>query len=888
MSERDSPTRNGASTAADPLSSAQRDQAAARGQRGRSDVDPVVTDGSDPLGVEGDAGALARLGAGAGGPGAPGGSGVDTDQPARARASAAAPAEARRRWPRSLAKVARRVAQVSLALTLVGAVGVFLVIRHYEARLPSVAQLKAGYEPPQVTRVLARDGTLLGRWYTERRTVISLDEVPNHVKLAFLAAEDAHFYEHEGLNYFGMLRALLANLRAGRTVQGGSTITQQVVKNLLLGNQRSYERKIRETILARRLEQNLTKDEILGLYLNHIYLGHGRYGIEEAARYYFGTKTKQLGLAEAAMLAGLVAAPERFSPRHASELALERRRYVLEQMLLKGFVTAALFRQASEAPLRLAPALEFEAELAPEVVSTARRLLGELVGQRAQRGGYVVTTTIDPTLQAVARRVVRENLDRYAERQQLNPPHELRQRRLWGRPFSGTPRPHKIYVGTVLSCNDRLGTIDVRVGDAVGRVFLQQEERYNPRRLPPSKFTQPGAALRVAFTASAEPTGRVAPLRLELGPQSALVAIDVRTRQVRALIGSYEALPGGLDRATRAQRQPGSAFKPFLYSYALHSRRLAPASILVLDDPAAESGTRRVSVREALAKSDNAAAERVLEIVGAANVVQWARALGIESRLAPTPSLALGAYEVTVLELANAFATFASGGTYASAVLVTKIVGPDGREIQLPEQPPARRVLEPEEAYLTTSLLQEVVRSGTGRRALSLRRPVAGKTGTTNDAKDAWFVGYSTEMVAAVWVGYDDALPLGSGEQGSVTALPGWIEFVRAAHERRPATDFARPSGVVSVHVDPATGLLPYAGQTDAVAEEFLPGSVPTQSAEPPMDADAGPEADQPADAQAPAPPSPPDADLDESATTGRGDAEPPVQDPAEEQPPPF
>jgi len=737
-----------------------------------------------------------------------------------------------------------------LALVLVGVASVIVVVRHYEAGLPSVAQLKAGYEPPQVTRILARDGTLLGTWFTERRTVIQLKDVPNHVKLAFLAAEDAHFYEHEGLNYLGMLRALVANLRAGETRQGGSTITQQVVKNVLLDAERSYQRKIRETILARRLEQNLSKDEIFGLYLNQIWFGHGRYGVEEAARYYFGKSAREIDLAEAAMLAGLVAAPARYSPRISAERALERRHYVLHQMLLKGFVTAELFRQADETPLRLAPALELEAELAPEIVSYARRVLQQLVGDRAQRGGFVVTTTIDPQLQAVARQAVRANLKRYAERQKLAPPYTLERRRLWGPVFEGRPRPHRIYVGTVVALDDRLGTIDVRVGTATGRVFLGQSERYNSKRLPPSQFTRVGAILRVAFPAAPEQQEGLAPLRLELGPQAALVGIDVRTREVRALVGSYEALPGGLDRATRARRQPGSAFKPFVYSYALHSRRFSPASVLSLPDAKSEGGTRQVTVRRALAASDNAASEYILEAVGAANVVQWARAAGIESKLEPTPSLALGAYEVTPLEIANAYATFASGGTFAPPVLITKIVGPDGRPLELPPAPPTRSVLQPDEAYLTTSLLCGVVQTGTARRAKALGRPVAGKTGTTNDAKDAWFVGYSPELVAAVWVGYDDALPLGSGEQGAVTALPAWVDFMGQAHEGMPATNFPRPSSILLARVDPATGLLPFEGQQETVEEEFLNGSVPTEAAVAPDPADGG-LLDQPQDAGA-------------------------------------
>ena len=741
-------------------------------------------------------------------------------------------------------KILKLVGWGTLAALLLGVLTVVLVVRHYEAKLPTLDKVRKGYEPPQVTRVLSRDGTVLASLFTERRTVVKFEVIPNHVKLAFLAAEDASFYQHEGLDYLGMLRALAVNLRSGHSRQGASTITQQVVKNVLLVPERTYERKIKETILARRLEHELSKDEILSLYLNQIYLGHGRYGVEEASRYYFGKRVRELDVAEAATLSGLVASPERYSPRRDVTLSMQRRHYVLAQMLDKGFITQEVFADAEQRPLRLAPVSDGESELAPEVVEHVKRLLVKVAGEAAARGGFVVETSIDPALQAAARKSTREALDQYLVRQKLLPPYTQEERKLWGPPEQGMPKQNKVYVGKVAALDDRNGTIDVRVGVALGRVDLRHEERFNPKRLSPSEFTREGAVLRVRVLSLADsPTGK-AELKLELGPEAAFVALEPRTREVRALIGSYEGVAGGLDRSTQSRRQPGSAFKTLVYGYALHSRRLTLGSVLSLTrnakdkhkpppGVAPDATEYKLRLRDALAISDNAAAQKVLEEVGAPNVIDFAKALGVESQLGPTPSLALGAYEVTPFEMTAAVATFAAGGEYRPPVLVKRITDSSGRELALPPQPPVRQVIPAEEAYLITSALTSVVKSGTAKSASVLARPLAGKTGTTNQAKDAWFVGYSTDFVAGVWVGYDEAMPLGYGEAGAVTALPIWISFMKTAESGRPAVDFPRPPGIVTVRIDPVTGLLAAPDVGEGVDEEYLDGTAPTEVSAP-------------------------------------------------------
>jgi penicillin-binding protein 1A len=719
------------------------------------------------------------------------------------------------------------LALVGLALA-VGAAGFGWVVRHYSEGLPSVERLKSGYDPPQVSRIYARDGTLLSSVFTERRTVVPFADVPRSAKLAFLAAEDAYFYQHQGLNYLGVLRAMWANLRAGHAVQGGSTITQQVVKNILLDSERSYRRKVRESILARRLEQYLTKDEIFGLYLNHIYLGHGRYGVEEAARFYFGKHARQLTTAEAALLAGVVSSPERYSPRRDPAKARVRQHFVLDQMLEKGFITPEYHAELIVQDLPRSESSEpTQAELSPEMVQVAKNELQAIHDSKQNRAGYDVVTTLDPALQLKARQAVRSALAEFGKRHKLAPPYRSKSVKNWGPVFGGTPEPNRIYLGKVDAVDDTTHTVSVRVGTVVGEVQLDTEERYNPERLLPSAFTERGAVLRVRLVDDA--TTVPVRLALELGPEAALVAIDSRSREVRALVGSQEGVAGGLDRARQARRQPGSSFKPFVYSYVIHSRAVTPATVLALEEKGhgvQEPPPYSMSVRNALAHSNNEASEQLLKLGGPSEVVAWAHRIGIQSKLGADLSLALGSYEVTPLELANAYATFASGGFYAPPRLVREIRGADQQPIGPPQVEPTR-VISPQEAYMMTSLMRSVVDVGTGRRAQRIGHPIAAKTGTSNDSRDAWFVGYSPELVCAVWVGYDDAIPLGADEEGARTAAPAFVDFMTAAHAGKPVTEFPRPPGIVAVQIDPATGMLPRPGQLDVVTEEFLEDTVP-------------------------------------------------------------
>ncbi len=795
---------------------------------------------------------------------AEGGAPADTRN---ARTSAERSATAKKKVPDSLGTVVWRWTKrllVAFAVLLVASVlAIVLVIRHYEEDLPSVVDVKSNYRPPQTTRVLARDGTLLAELFTERRTVIPFKDVPVHTRLAVLAAEDAGFYQHKGVNWFGIARAVIVNLRAGRLRQGGSTITQQVCKNVLLDAEHTYRRKVREAILAGRLEEELTKDEILEIYLNHIYFGHGRFGIEEASRGAFGKPARDLTVGESALLAGIIAGPESFSPRRDMKRALSRKKFVLDQMREKHFLDDAQYEAALAEPVRLVPLVEAQSELAPEVVAIARRALLELEPDRAGRGGFTVTTTIDPKMQAAARKSVRENLLAYDKRHGLTgglkapvfaelPKGKKPAPKSKEVPaFEGAPsfESHKVYIGVVTATDDTAGTVDVRVGTASGYFKMAELDRYNPDKKSASAFAPFGAKVRVSLLAPVPAPedeklhkGKV-PLRVELGPESAFVALDVRTRDVLALVGSYEGQAGTLDRATQARRQPGSTFKPVVYSYALHSRRFTPATLVDVNPGSfgpyrptnyeGYQGKDPLRLREALANSVNVVAVRVLEDVGPTNVAEWGKAMGIRSTLKPDLSLALGSYEVEPMELVGVYATFAAGGIYDEPRIITKIVGPDGKEIERKAPPPPRRVLDADVAYLTTSLMTSVVDHGTAQRAKVLGRPVAGKTGTSNDAKDTWFAGFSPDIAAVVWVGFDDSKSLGGSEAGGVTALPAWVSFMKVAQEGRPKSDFPRPGGIVEARIDTHSGKLAYPGDEDVMTEVFLAGTEPTEVSEP-------------------------------------------------------
>lgn len=761
-----------------------------------------------------------------------------------------------------------------LVLLLAGFIAVLVVLDKYSDGLPSVEDLREKYGPPQVSRVYARDErTVIGEFFAEegRRTVVPLEDIPRIMIEAVIAAEDARFRSHAGLDWFGMVRSLVVNVWKGYYAQGGSTLTQQVVRTFYLGREKTLERKVKEVLLARMVEQHLSKDQILFLYLNQICFGHGRYGVEEAARFYFGKGVREVTLAEAALLAALPKGPAIYSPRVSPEKAVARRHYVLRQMERNGFITTEQMRSADAEPIRLAPVPEGMPGWSAEFAEAVRAELSERIGEiELARGGYRIVTTLDPALQRAARRIVVERLREVDARHGYRGPL----RRLPGDavpPPGGTvlpddamPEPNRIYVGRVVSTDDAAGTIRFRVGAAEGEVRLSAFPRYAPEGSRPSVFAEVGARARVRFLRPPEPDGR-GELRLELGPEAAVVLIAPATGEVVAMVGSSTGGVGEFNRVMQARRQPGSAFKPLVYLSALEARRVTPAT--VLDDAPVAYGAWRprnagdrflgpIPAREALARSVNVVAVKLLEETGIDRTLALARSLGIASPLRRELTLALGASETTPLELASAMAVVAAGGVRRTPTLIREIRHADGGLVDL-GRPAPTRIVSAAAAFVLTDMLRSVIEDpdGTAHEAAGrLGRSAAGKTGTSTDARDAWFVGFTPDWVAGVWVGFDDNLPLAGeeppglsradraarrrhAESGGRTALPIWVDLMRAAHADRPETPFSRPAGVTTAIIDPATGLLAGPETPGARREWFIEGTAPVERAPVPVTA---------------------------------------------------
>ena len=765
-----------------------------------------------------------------------------------------------------------------LVAGLVSLLGAYL----YVARtLPRVDTL-GDYRPPIITRVYSDDGAVIAEYYAERRIVVPVAKLPQQLVQAFVAAEDSNFFQHSGIDFISILRAAGKNVMAGGIVQGGSTITQQVAKSLLLTPEKKFSRKFKEAILAWRMERRLTKNEILYLYLNQIFLGHGAYGVQAAAENYFDKNVEELTLAECAMLAGLPQAPSRYSPYLHYSRAKERQKYVLARMVDEGYLSDAAAAAAGAENITIRPRVNQHIAGAAYFAEQVRRYLEEAFGtELLYNGGLQVHTSMNLAMQQAAQAAVRNNLRDYDKRQKYRGPTRLlkveeeaafldeQKQALRRIPLL----PGTIVKAVVVSGNSR--AVQVKVGALGGEILLDSAEWAAPLVVAPRGAEGAGNAtnrvsrLPVGAVIEARiieyrPGGQLL-LALEQEPlaESALIAIEPGSGRVKAMVGGYDFARSQFNRALQAKRLPGSAIKPVIYAAAL-DHGYTPATV-ILDTPLifkemneageemewkpknyAEKFYGPVSVRSALTHSHNVITIKILEDIGVNYVAGYAAKLGIRSPITRDLTFALGSSAVTPMELASAYGVFASGGVRLTPTYITQVSDRDGRILEsldpadfpsgpqpgqrLIQQSP-ERVISPETAYLITNLMESVVRSGTGYRAKALERPVAGKTGTTNDLKDAWFAGYVPQLVTVVWIGYDQERPLGDKETGSQAAAPAWVAFMKAALKGLPAADFPVPDTIEFCPVDPQTGLLAAEDDPGMLIEAFAPGSAPTRLA---------------------------------------------------------
>ena len=751
--------------------------------------------------------------------------------------------------------------------------------------LPTLFSLDE-YRPPVVTTVYGDNGDKLAEFYNHRRIVIPWSEIPPMLVNAFVAAEDARFFQHTGIDVLGVIRAFVKNMEAGAIVQGGSTITQQVAKSFFLSSERTYTRKIKEAILSNRIEKRFTKEEILYLYLNQIYLGHGAYGVEAAAENYFGKTVGELTLAECALLAGLPQAPSRYSPFRHPERAQRRQIYVLNQMVERGNITPEQAEAARQAETEIHPVKNWFQEQTPWYAEYVRRYLVERYGEETvYNEGLTVRAAVLPQMQAIARQEIEKGLRRLDKRQGYRGPRDhLAAEEIEAYlddlkadlPEESAPvRSGGLLTGVVVAVDDTEDVVRVRTARGSGQIGLADMKwarRPDPDVAwykPAARITDPSQTLAVGdviqvgvkeviagpveeappeppagVNETAKPEGGRFTFVLEQEPtvESALICLETKNGLVRAMVGGRDFQKSQFNRAVQAKRQPGSAFKPIIYAAAL-DKGYTPAtmivdSAIVFEDKDHEFTWKPRNYGEkfygptlfsrALIKSHNIPTIKILMDIGVDYVREYAAKLGIESSLNRDLSIALGSSVMSPLELVTAYSVFANLGLKVSPVFIKSVHDRDGRILEQNAADP-ERVIGADTAYIITHLLKGVVQRGTGRRVRALNRPAAGKTGTTDNLDDAWFVGYTPDYVTAVWVGFDEERSLGASETGASAASPIWLGFMKRILADKPARYFEVPPGVVFSKIDAETGLLPIDESESIIYECFKEGTAPTE-----------------------------------------------------------
>jgi len=763
-------------------------------------------------------------------------------------------------------------------LVLLSGISLFLF---YSYRLPDFTSLKER-RPNAYSVVYSEEDEVVGKFLLDNRIPIPYERIPKTMIQAFLAAEDSDFFRHGGIDYKGIVRAMVKNLLAGRIVQGGSTITQQVTKTYFLTPRRSLLRKLKEVAYAFGLERNLTKEEILLLYLNNIYLGNGAYGIEAAAESYFNKRVEQLNLSEMAMLAGLVKAPSRYSPVTNFKKAKDRQAYVLTRMAELDYISKGQKEKALRTPIRVQSRESAFFSKAPYFTEFIRQQVERKYGkEKLYREGLRIYTTLDLSLQRAAQHSIETGLRELDKRQGFRGPVQrltekevkdlLKKKRGTLTPLP----PNEIFEGVILSKEDSKKFYSVWVEDRRGilpysemawALHVKPNPHFQSKGIKtPGDLLKPGEVVQVRVK---EPPKKDQPLILTLDQeplvQGALVCLDPKTGYVKAMVGGRDFSESQFNRAIYSRRQPGSAFKPVIYAAALE-KGYTPSTI-IMDSPVEYSDhdggsywapknydknfMGPITFRNALAHSRNVVTVKILEDIGIGHALKFIKSLGIESPIKRDLSIALGTSGVSMLELTSAFGVFANGGERIKPIFIKKIVTMKGEvleentpyeeleekeeedeeEVEYPPSPPLKeRVISPQNAFVMTHLLEGVVQHGTGQRAKVLGRPVAGKTGTSSDYADAWFIGYTPSLLAGVWAGFDDKASLGRNETGARAALPAWISFMDQALGKMSAEPFKMPEGVVLTKVNLETGLPADGISQDTILEAFIEGFVPKE-----------------------------------------------------------
>ncbi|NOY70778.1 MAG: penicillin-binding protein 1A [Gammaproteobacteria bacterium] len=768
-----------------------------------------------------------------------------------------------------------------LLLSFLGSLAIAGVYFYLAPDLPSTAVLKdVRFQVP--LRIYTEEGVLLGEFGEKKRQPVRFEDIPEQMVKALTSSEDSRFFEHPGVDYQGLMRAAWVLLTTGEKAQGGSTITMQVARNFFLSRKKTYTRKITEILLALKIEQELTKNEILELYLNKIYFGNRAYGVASAAQVYYDKKLETLSLAEIAMIVGLPKAPSTYNPIANAERALLRRNYVLGRMHTLAYINDETYEQAIAEPVTAKLHRQTTKIVAPYVAEMARKHMIKLYGDDAYSAGYKVITTIKKPLQKAANQALQQALFDYDERHGYRGPIQHLD---WV--GNASPQEWQKYLTKVTSIGPLKPALVIAMEEQRAHLFFNEEKngvinwsnmkwartylsdnRRGPTPKTASDILKIGDIVMVTQTAKDE-------WRLAQAPtvSGALISLSPKDGAIRALVGGFSFYQSKYNRVTQAKRQPGSSFKPFIYSAALNSGFTAASLIndapVVFDDPGIEAAWRPENysgkffgptrLREALTRSRNLVSIRLLRSVGVKTALKYIENFGFDTAQLPRDlSLSLGSGVVTPLELARGHATFANGGFAIQPYFIKRIEDARGEVIftanppvvcplcevtpalhvnpgideetldPIPELNLAPRTISAQNAYIIYSMMKDVVKRGTGRRALKLgRQDIAGKTGTTNDQQDAWFVGFNSKLLAISWVGFDDPRPLGNRETGGRAALPMWLYYMEKALNGVPESSPEQPPDIITVRIDRKTGLRAHSNTPDAMFEVFRGSYIP-------------------------------------------------------------